>query len=112
VAITKATLRNRVLAYITVTGVAETPSAEDATFVDDAIEAANEELVTDGIATWATSAIPDDVADAMKQFVAGRVRGAFGKGDGTAESEVAKVRLRRLTAVQDNSGEPTRATFF
>lgn len=110
--VTKATLRNRVLRHITVLGVGETASAEDATVVDDAIDAANEELVTLGVSTWATSAIPDDVSDAMMRFVAGKVRASFGKGDGTVESDVALIRLRELTARLDPTTEPVPATYY
>lgn len=110
--ITKATLRNRVLQHLTVLGAGESASSEDATLVDDAIDALNEELVTRGVATWATSAIPDDVADAMKRFVAGRVRSSFGKGDGTQEADIALGDLRSLTARLDPTGEPVPIDYY
>jgi len=111
-AVTKATMRERVLKHLTVTGIGESASAEDAVTVDAAIDAANEELVTRNVSTWATSAIPDDVADAFKRFVASKVRAEFGKGDGTTEGMVALADLYALTARLDTSDEPVKAVYY
>jgi hypothetical protein len=111
-AITKAVLRNRVLLHLTVLGAGETASAEDATLVDDAIDGENAVLQALGVSTWGTDAIPDEVAEPLKRYMAGRLASSFGKGDGEALAQIALGDLRSITAVLDSTGEPVPSVYF
>lgn len=115
--VAKATIRNEVLEDLAIVAAGETPSAADASRVDSAIERLNEELIADGLSTWATSAVPDTVVESFKAIVAFRVAKMFEvdaqlRAELRSEATPAYTRLVSLVAKQDLTGEPIRSVYF
>lgn len=67
---TKAQLREGVLRYLGRISEGRSPNAYQTQVTDIAIDTAQSMLETDGLAYWETSAIPDDVFQPMKVYVA------------------------------------------
>lgn len=112
---TKADLRNKVLRYLSVLPEGQNASSHQTTVTELAIDQAQAELETKGIAWWSTSTIPNDAMTAYARFVAARValelldpeRAApYVMGEGGALAE-----LRSITAKAPQSA-PNRACYF
>jgi hypothetical protein len=77
--IAKADLRNRVLMHLGVLAAGEAPADDDATLVEEAIDAAHSRLRKFGLVPFATSAVPDWAQIALRNIVAADVATTFGK---------------------------------
>lgn len=75
---TKAELRTKVLQQIGVLAAGEEPSAEDAAFVDSAIDAFFSELTKFGDPGFTADSISDYAIDSMRDCVALRIAAPFG----------------------------------
>lgn len=112
---TKADLRNKVLRYLSVLPEGQDASPHQETVVGDAIDQAQAELETKGVAYWSLTTIPNDAMTAYARFVAARVAlelldperaGPYVAGEGGALAE-----LRSITAKAPQSA-PARHCYF
>lgn len=105
---TTADLRNAVGEHLSILAAGETLSAEDANFIDRAIDRLHAELQEQSIAWWTLSTIPDSCMPALMRMVAADCAHAFMGADKAAAHEtkrfIAERRLREITAIpQDQS---------
>jgi len=71
--ITKADLRNAALRYLSVLPEGQAATPHQVTTVESVIDRAQAFLESEGLAYWETTAIPDDVANAYRRFIAAEV---------------------------------------
>ena len=97
--IDKVALRNRVLQHLGVIAAGETPASADVTLVEEAIDAAHDDLRAKRLVPFPTSAIPPYAQLPMRDWVAAAVGVSYGKPWGPndvkamkrlAESELAE----------------------
>lgn len=69
-AVTKQEMRNKVLRTLKLLPTGQDADAEDVVIVEDTIDAAQAFLVSEGVAYWETSAIPEGVAIGFRDYVA------------------------------------------
>lgn len=97
--LTKAALRNRVLQHIGFLAAGQSPSAEDAALVEEAIDASWAELRKLGLAPFPTSAIPDWAQVGLRDHAAAVVKPSFRiPVDVEAEQRAAVTRLETQVA--------------
>jgi hypothetical protein len=77
--IAKAALRNRVLEHLGVLAAGETAATADATYVDEVIDAAYEELRKAGLAPFPTSAIPSWAQLGFRNWVVAECGPTYGR---------------------------------
>ena len=109
--ITKATLRNNVLEHLGVLASGETANAADSATVEAMIDGVHAEMVTQEVAFWETSAIPDEVKLPLRDIVAKRAAKTFGATPNEAEEIMGWRSIRALTALKAGS-EPVKATYY
>lgn len=110
--LTKAELRNRILEHIGVKAAGQTVNADDADFVDEAIDAAHDRLNKFGLVPFATSAIPTWAQTPLRDYVAGDIGGAFGFGDSFRQGQAIAERelARQIAGLKPNLR--VRAEYF
>ena len=112
-AATKADLRNAVLRYLSVLPEGQSASAHQTDLTELAIDREHEWLEAEGVAYWETSAIPDGVVNALREYIAGVVAPELMEpqraGPYVAGMPAAMVRIRRFCAKADR---PVRAVYF
>jgi hypothetical protein len=104
-------LAARVLARLEVTAAGDEPAAEDAATVTDFYAGTYTEIAaTDDLPYWDEDDIPDEVFQALADFIAGRIAPDFGKSKPDLEAS-GLARLRILSA-QGGTGRRVTAEFF
>ena len=99
--LTKAEIRDRVLEHLGVLGAGQSASAEDAAVVEEAIDAAHDQLRKFGLAPYATTAVPEWAQPLLRDYVAGIVGHAFGFGDAHLGGKaLAEREMARQVALQ------------
>ena len=101
-ALTKAELRNKVLRHLSMLPEGQTADAHLTDVVEKAIDQSHAFLEAEGIAYWATSAIPDGVAIPLARYVGSQVAPELMEPDRAGayvSAELASlIALRRFTA--------------
>ena len=114
-AATKADLRNAVLRYLSVLPEGQAASSHQADVVDTAIDREHSWLEAEGVAYWATSAIPDGVVNPLREYIAGVVAPELMEPQRAGPYVMGKSeglqRLRRFTAAVAMTG-PAAAHYF
>lgn len=115
-ALTKEQMRNRILQKIGILASGETASSEDADLVETAIDDLNEHLVARGLSTWETSAIPQEVAIAFRDWCAATVMDQFDvpadmQAKITADRTIAE-RDMKMVVRADDPGAPIVGSYF
>lgn len=110
---TKAQMREKVLRYLSRLPEGQDPEAHEASIVDDAIDQAQSYLETQGIAYWATSAIPDAVATAYCRFVGAQVAPELMDAQSaTPFMSIEQRALETMRSVTASANGRTKATYF
>lgn len=112
---TKADLRLRVLRKLAMVSEGQQPSAYYAEVVDSVIDDETAYLVSEGIAYWPVSDIPDGAMRGMTDYIAGRVAPQLLEGERaagyTSLVDIGERALRRFTAAPRSSRQ-TEHRFF
>lgn len=107
-AATKQEMRDKVLKVLKLLPNGQDADAEHVSIVEDNIDAAQAFLAAEGIAYWATSAIPDGVVQAYRDYVAAKAALELRKDVVTNEA-AALADMRSFTATVNGS---IRQTYF
>lgn len=113
---TKAELKTRISKVLKIAGADEATaaSAEELDEIDEFIDEAHEQLEIQGIAYWATSAIPLYVFEHVAQYTAGLASSMVPDNERGLREQAGDAALRRLYSLTAEvaSNEPARAEYF
>lgn len=110
---TKADMRNLVLRYLAKLPEGQVAEDHDASVVEAAIDRCQAFLETEEVAYWETSAIPNEVANAYRSYVAAEVAHEFlPPSQAEAYAMKAPQALRDLRRATAKSNAEVGAEFF
>ena len=110
--LTKAQLANRVLERLGVKPASQAALAVDALLVQEKVDAAHAELEKEGLAPFATSAIPEWAQEGLEEYVAASVSEYFGRPTNKPLAQRA-ARSRLATQIAGfNHNVPTQPDSF
>jgi len=113
---TKVDIRNLILKNMGVIAAGETASYEDAADVEEMLDLVHASLRERNIALWDLSAVPDEVALPLAQYVGGLMRDTDFATDDKKQSLAQNMviglqELFALTSVKSSS-QPVKAEYF
>ncbi len=109
---TRDELIERALNKLGAIGAGQSPAAEDATLVGDAVDPIMSDLASRGIYSWGDpNALDDDAFEHLAEVLAVAVARDFGKEADETKRLMAESRLRQLTPIV-LSGQPQVTEYF
>jgi hypothetical protein len=110
---TKADLRNAVLRFLSVLPEGQSASAHQTTVVETAIDREQAYLETEGIAWWETSAIPNEVMNPLREYIAAIVAPELLDPERAMPyAGFADSGLRRLRRVAQKPNQRVKALYY
>lgn len=109
---TKADLRRLVLTKLTIIDETELPSIEQASLLDIFIASCRAELREKGLVWWDEDAIPDEALLPLRDYVAAKCCGDFGRAGKGFEAGEAIGRAGLAAVKSSDQREEQRAEYF